>query len=197
MKRVLTWCRERPWTGMVGVGLIAAALGYGAGRFAAPTRVETVDSSSWFGAWEWRQATHETTTAGPVTTTTTTRKAPGRPAQPPVPGPAGTPICPECPEIEETSTTTQSGPVVTHRDTEGSGSQVETRTEEHRSLVERDPPRVAIFGTVAVPFSGAGAAPPAYGVTVTARVLGPVTVLAGGEGNAVGGSARVGVGVTF
>jgi len=123
---------------------------------------------------------------GPVRIVTRYRPAP---EGPPPPG------CPECPAIIEV--TEDHGPTTTTTDTNASTSAASSGSQVVEKLVERDAPRVAIFGTVGVPFSGLGVQPPAYGLTVTARVLGPLTVLAGGEGGPSGGSARVGLGLTF
>ncbi len=195
----LTWLRARPRWVWWAVGGMAVALGaaYAAGRWAAPTRVETVDTSTSFVAWDWRQDSHITTTAGPTTTTTTTRRAPARPAQPPTPGPGGELVCPECPEVEETTTVVQAGPVVTTRDDHAAGGGQSLEETTHQVVTERAGPRVAVLATVGAGFSSGGVSAPAYGVLVTATVAGPLTVAVQGEGNTQGGSARVGVGLTF
>ena len=68
---------------------------------------------------------------------------------------------------------------------------------EKEKIVERDCPRVTLAATVGAGFSAGVVSSPSYGMEATGRVLGPMVVGAGAEGNATGGSARVLVGITF
>ena len=97
------------------------------------------------------------------------------------------------------------------RDTTSSGGKVEVRTVEvivekqvfvdrevvKEKIVTNDPPRVAIFGTVGIPFSGSGIQPLQFGAAATARVLGPISVIVAGSGGASGGVATGGLGIAF
>ncbi|MEY2669191.1 MAG: hypothetical protein RJA59_1829 [Pseudomonadota bacterium] len=207
MTAAWSWVREHPRASLLVAGVATALLlgSFALGRFLAPTRVETrterVDVATSFASWDWTASSIWTQTAGPVHRTTTRRTAPARPAQSPVPGPDGTLVCPECPKVEEEEVVEDIGPVVTTNQGTVSGSgqaATETRHEERtEKIVERDGPRVMVGLTVGAGFNSGGIQPPSYGAIVTGRVLGPLTLGVQGEGNALGGSARGIVGLTF
>ena len=91
------------------------------------------------------------------------------------------------------------------RDTHSEGTKVETKTVyvdrevkvevekvvEKERIVTRDAPRLTLGATVG------WAGTPTYGAFAGVRILGPLTLLAQGEGGAGVWSARAGVGLTF
>jgi hypothetical protein len=174
--KVLDWCRERPWTWAAATGVALGIAGYGAGRFAAPTKVETREVERVVEVVKWRD--RETVVEGPVRVVTKTVT---------VPGPEGATITVE--KIVEKERV-----VTVHTQ----GADVTTETERVvEKLVERDAPRVTLAATVGAGFSAAGVTAPSYGVLALGRVLGPLVVGAQAEGNLQAGSARWIVGLTF
>lgn len=144
MTKILAWCRERPWTLAAGVGLLAGAVGFGAGRFAAPSKVTETTSAAWSSTWDWSQLATTHQVAGAVHRTTTRRTAPGRPAEPAVPGPDGKPVCPACPEVDEEVVEEDIGPVTTDTSVGTAGKGAEAGTSSSSKVTENDYPRLTL-----------------------------------------------------
>jgi hypothetical protein len=142
----------------------------------APTKVETREVVKTVEVVKWRD--REVVTQGPVKVVTRTVTTPG---------PAG-------PTVTVDRVVEREKVVTVH--TQGTDT-VTTNEVIKEKLVERDAPRVAVFGTVGLPFGSAGVAPPVYGVALTARVLGPFSLMVAGAGGPAGGVATGGVGVQF
>jgi hypothetical protein len=165
----MKWLRERPWWFWGGVGVAVVLGAFAAGRFSAPTKTEVVLQTQ----TEFRDIEKKVIEKGPVRYKKVIVETPGK--------------------ERVTTVTVDKDPVTITVDRE-----VEKKTTEYvRETVERDAPRVALFATVGIPFSAGGLAPPQYGLTATARVLGPISVLAAGSGGAGGGQGTVGVGLAF
>jgi hypothetical protein len=155
------------WGGAAALALVGA---FGAGRYAAPTKVEVREVEKVVEVVKWRD--REVITKGPVTVVTKTRT---------VPGPAG-------PTIEVEKVVIREKVVTVH--TQG----VDTVTETEKvveKLVERDAPRLTLGATIG------WAGVPTYGAYAGVRILGPLSLMAQGEGGAGVWSARVGAGLTF
>jgi hypothetical protein len=189
--KFLAWCRERPWTWAAAAGVACGTVGYGTGRYAAPTKVLETERVV------ERQVIDEKYTASKVAEARTTW---------------------EREVVDHTRVVTKylEGKIIERveyrdRDTSSSGGTVTVRTEYvdrivkvevekevvKERLVERDCPRVAVFGTVGLPFSASGTAPLQFGATVTARVLGPLSAVVAGAGGIAGGTVTGGVGLAF
>ena len=173
MGSVISWLKQNRVVVVVSLAAIVAA--YGFGRYAAPTKTVETDISRTFAGWDWRQ--NVVTVKGPVRVVTKRVE---------VPGPAGPTVT-----IERVVTR---DPVTTTTGTAGSGLQGTERVVE--KIVERKAPAVALFGTVGLGFNG-GMSPPMYGLGATVRIAGPITVFGQGEAGPGGGSARVGLGISF
>lgn len=170
---------RRGWITLAVVGVLLVAAGYGAGRFAAPTKETVKVETEWKSRVEYVEVEKKVEVRGPVRV---------RERRVEVPGPQG-------PTVYVDRTEDQ-GPVTTTTDTGRTGTMEEQGREVVEKTVTRDAPRFGIFGTAAAGFE-AGAVTTAVGVAVTYRVAGPFTLMLQGEGGASGGSARVGVGLTF
>ena len=186
-----TWLRAHPWAGYTGGACVLAAASFGAGRYMAPTK--TLETERVVE----RQVIDEKYTAAKVAEARTTW---------------------EREVVDHTRVVTKyvEGKVIERieyrdRETASSGGTVTVRTEyvdrivkvevekvvEVTKLVERDCPRVTLAATVGAGFRSGAVSPPAYGVEALGRVLGPLVVGAGAEGNATGGAARVIAGIQF
>jgi hypothetical protein len=187
----ITWLRGHPRAAVAGGIGVALCAGFGAGRYSAPTKVVETERVI------ERQVIDEKYTASKVAEARTTW---------------------EREVVDHTRVVTKylEGKVVERveyrdRDTSSSGGTVTVRTEYvdrivkvevekevvKERLVERDCPRVAVFGTVGLPFSASGTAPLQFGATVTARVLGPLSAVVAGAGGIAGGTVTGGVGLAF
>lgn len=172
----VSWLQGHPRVAVGGAVALALAAGVGVGRYSQPTKVEVREVERQVEVIRWRD--REVKTEGPVRIVTRTKT---------VPGPAG-------PVVEVERIVEREKVVTVH--TQGADT-VTTREVEKEKLVERDAPRVAVFGTVGLPFSAGGVGAPQFGLAATARVLGPVSVIVAGSGGATGGQATVGVGLSL
>ena len=179
MSVALSWVRERPWTWAVIAGAVCGAVGYGTGRFAGPTKVETKDRIVYETKTEWR--TVETKTEGPV------RIEERWVELPPVVQPVG---CPPCPGGTEHTRIEFRDPVVTVSASEGASASSGSRETER--VETRDAPRLTLGATV-----GLVDLRPTYGGFLTYRFAGPFVLLGQGEGGAGTWSARAGIGINF
>ena len=178
------WLRDRrAWVVLGGVGLGVA--GYGAGRYAAPTKVEERERVV------ERLVVDEKTVEARVAAAKVTWEK-------------------DIQDHSETRVIYKDGKVVERivyrdRDTHSEGTKVEVKTVEvvrevkvevlreveREKIVTRDAPRLTIGATVG------WAGVPTYGAFAGVRILGPLTLLAQGEGGAGVWSARAGVGLQF
>lgn len=172
MKRILLY---------VALGLAAMAAAYGAGRYTAPSKVETKEKV----VTQVKTVVEEHRVEGPVRIVTRTVERPA-PETPPPPG------CPECPPIHETTTTEERGPttVDTHATVD------KTKEISKSILTEREYPRLTI---------GAGVGslivrdPLNIGVAgmTNYRVAGPFGVWASGTLRGRDSVVLAGVSITF
>ena len=179
MSVALSWVRERPWTWAVIAGAVCGAVGYGTGRFAGPTKVETKDRIVYETKTEFRDITK--TVAGPVRIEERWFE---RPAVVVPPG------CPACPPVQEHTRIEFRDPVVTVTASEGASASSGSRETER--VETRDAPRLTLGATV-----GLVDLKPTYGAFLTYRFAGPFVLLGQGEAGAGTWSARAGVGVNF
>jgi hypothetical protein len=178
MNAAWSWVKAHPRATAVAAGVATALLlgSYGAGRFMAPTKVETREVVKTVEVVKWRD--REVVTKGPVKVVTRTVTVPG----------------PEGPTVTVDRVVEREKVVTVH--TQGADT-VTTNEKIVEKLVERDAPRVTLAATIGAGFSSEGVTAPAYGVLALGRVAGPFVVGAQAEGNLSGGSARVIAGVTF
>ena len=168
------WLRAHPRVAAgIGAGALAA-LSFGAGRFMAPTKVETreVVRVEQVEVVKWRDRT--VTERGPVHVKTVTRE---------VPGPQG----PE--RVVEKEVWRDR--VVTVRNQAGESASASSSERVVEKVVERDAPRLTLGVTAGWDRV------PTYGGWAQVRVLGPLTLMAQGEAGAGTWSARGGVGLSF
>jgi hypothetical protein len=172
----VSWLREHPRVAVGGAVAVALVAGVGIGRFTLPTKVEEREVVRTVEVVKWRD--REVITKGPVKVVTKTVTTPG---------PAG-------PTVTVDREVFRDKVVTVH--VQGK----DTVTEKDRlveKVVERDAPRVAVFGTVGLPFSAGGIQPLQFGAAATARVLGPISVIVAGSGGASGGVATGGLGLSW
>lgn len=180
MKRVLIWCRERPWTWAAGAGLLAGVAGFGAGRFAAPTRIVERTVYTTQAQATATASARMTVDRGPVKVTK--RKTI-------TPGPNG--------PVVQLDTVIERAPVKTTTESQASGASSSTASLTTERVTERDAPRLTLALTVGAGFSSGGITQPSYGILALGRVAGPLVVGAQAEGNMTSGSARLIAGLTF
>jgi hypothetical protein len=154
---------NRYW--LIACGVLAAS-GYGAGRFAAPTKKEIVLQT----VTEFRDVEKKVVQKGPVKYQKVIVEKPGA--------------------ERVTTITVQKDPVTITVDRDV----IKKETEYVRETVEREAPRLTIGATIGAPIPSLT---PSFGGWIQYRFAGPFTAMAQGEGNATGGSARVGLGITF
>jgi hypothetical protein len=165
----ISWLREHPRAAAVGGMALALVAGVAVGRWWAPTKTEVVFQT----VTEFRDVERKVIEKGPVRYKKVVVETPGKDTV--------------------TTVTVEKDPVTITVDRE-----VEKKTTEYvRETVERDGPRVMVGLTVGAGFNAGGIQPPSYGAIVTGRVLGPLTLGVQGEGNALGGSARGIVGLSW
>jgi hypothetical protein len=167
--QMMDWLRARPWWFWGGVGVVVVLGAYAFGRWSAPTKTEVVFQT----VTEFRDIEKKVIEKGPVRYKKVVVETPGK--------------------ERVTTVTVEKDPVTITVDRE-----VEKKTTEYvRETVERDRARVAIFGTVGVPFNAGGVQPLQFGLAATATVLGPVSVIVAGSGGATGGQVTGGVGLAW
>lgn len=169
------WLREHPRVAGVVAVVGALVAGFGAGRLAAPTKVEEKERIVFQTVTEFRTIESTSKTEGPM-------KKSGHTVVEALPGGG---------RRTTTDWVLERGPTVTLTNTDTSGKQVETKIEEREKIVLRDAPRLTLGTTVG--WSGV----PTYGGWASVRVLGPLTLMAQGEAGAGTWSARGGVGLSF
>jgi hypothetical protein len=188
---VIDWLKANPKSS-IAIGIaVALAAGYGAGRFAAPTKVEIKERVV------ERQVVDEKEMARRLETAKIEWAK----------------------SVQDHSTihvVYKDGKVVERivyvdKDTESHGAKVETKIEyvdrekivtvekvvEKEKLVERDCPRVTLLGSLGASIAGGTLGPPAYGLEGNGRVWGPLVIGLGGEGNGQYVSGRVLAGIQF
>jgi hypothetical protein len=180
MKRVLTWCRERPWTWALAAGVACGAAGYGTGRFAAPTKVIERTSTSTQAQAQATASAKMTVAEGPVKITRRRTVTPG---------PNG--------PVVQLDTVIERSPVLTTTESQASGASSSSASLTTERVTERDAPRLTLALTIGAGFSSGGITQPSYGVLALGRVAGPLVVGAQAEGNMTSGSARAILGLTF
>lgn len=173
----VSWLRGR-W-GWAAAGLALGAGCYAAGRWAAPTKTVEVEVERVVTKVETVEVEKVVKVAGPVRVVTKRVE---------VPGPAGPTVTVE--------RVVERGPTTTTTDTASSGTVAQASEKVVEKIVERDAPRFLLGPTVGAGFSVNGLTPPMYGGIFGVRV-GPLYILAQGEGGTVGGSARAGLAFTF
>lgn len=180
IERVQVWLRAHPRTGWaLGAGALAAA-SFGAGRYSAPTRVETreVTKVETVEVVKWQD--RETKVEGPV-------RVVERRVE--VPGPQGPTVTVE--KVVEREK------VVTVHDSQGTDMAAAASEKVVERLVERDAPRWTVGGTIGAGMASGALQPPSYGALVGYRLLGPLGLLAQAEGGPGGFSGRLGVTLQF
>lgn len=142
------------------VALAALAAAFGAGRFTAPAKVQTVTIT------QWKDRFIEHQVAGPVRIVTRTVERPA-PEAPPPPG------CPACAAVAETTTTEDRSPVTTDRTSEAASQTSTSSTTTH------DYPRLTLGVGAGSPLDHLQA--PQLGGLAAYRFAGPLSAWAAGD----------------
>jgi len=157
-----------------GAAVVALAAAFGAGRFSAPTKVQTVTVT------EWKDRTLERQVAGPVRIVTRVVERPAAEA----PSPPG---CPECPAIHETTTTEDRAPVTVERVADSSSTSSTSTT------TTREYPRLMLGLGAGYPLAAFRLDAPEFGGLAAYRFAGALSAWAAGSRSYL----LAGVAVTF
>lgn len=141
----------------LGALLLSGLIGYGAGRYAVPARVEVRTVVQTQTVTEWRDRVVEKVVAGPTRTVTRVVDVVG-PCTP-----AGAPT-------RETVTVVEAGPVTTTRDTDAGGATTSATVADTRTVTTQEQPRFMLQVGAA---SGIDVRP-AYNVGASYRFAGPL-----------------------
>ena len=177
---MMSWLREHPRWAMACGAAGALAVGFGAGRYSAPTKVETreVVKTEQVEVVRWQDRV--VVEKGPVREVTKTVT---------VPGPQGPTVTVE--RVVEREK------VVTVKDSQGTDMAAAASEKVVERLVERDAPRWTVGATVGTGWQGGVIQPPAFGALLGYRLLGPLGLVLQGEWGVGGVSGRLGLTVQF
>jgi hypothetical protein len=191
MIRIWTWCRARPWTWAAVAGVSLGAVGYGVGRYAAPTKVEERERVV------ERLVTDEKAVAKAVTEARTTWEREVK----------------DNTRIETRYVDGKPSVRIEYRDRDStsSGGKVETKVVEvvvekrvevekvveKERIVTRDAPRWTLGATAGTGWTGGAPQPIAFGGILGFRFAGPFGAVLQAEGSPVGFSGRAGLTLQF
>ena len=171
MNAAWVWLRAHPWAAYTGGACVLAAASYGAGRFTAPTKVETREVTREVEVVKWRD--REVITKGPVKVVTRTVSVPG----------------PEGPTVTVDRIVEREKVVTVH--TQGADT-VTTNERLVEKIVTRDAPRLTLALTGGVALDSAA---PTWGALGHYRTIGPLVL--GATYTRQGNTLQAIAGITF